>query len=106
MPKWASFQKWVSRQLYKAGLNSKVNGQAHGGFGVPDVEADPFYIECKMYKTLSSKTISEAIKQSKLGCHKSDKYPIAICKDDSGEIIVAMDFTEFKNLVQEFITKS
>lgn len=105
MAEWARFQKWVSNQLFKAGLKTKVNSQAGGGLGRPDVSAEPFAIECKSYATLSSKTIIEAVRQSQRDCTQCDLYPIAICRDKEGNIIVAMDFKEFKNFVQEFIAK-
>ena len=106
MAEWSRFQNWVARKLTKIGLKARVNGQAHGGFGVPDVSADPFAIECKSYETLSSQTIIKAIRQAQLDNPKSDKYPIAVCKDSKGNIIVAMDWKDFKNMVQEFVTKS
>jgi len=105
MPEWARFQNWVSKQLYKCGLKTKVNSQSGGGLGRPDVAADPFAIECKSYATLSSKTIIEAVRQAQRDCTQCDKYPIAICRDEAGNIIVAMDFKEFKNIVMEFVVK-
>lgn len=104
MPEWARFQTWTANQLRKVGLKTKVNAQAGGGLGVPDVSADPFAVECKSYKTLSSDTIIKAVRQAQLDNVKCDKYPIAICRDEKGNIIVSLDFKDFKNLVQEFIT--
>lgn len=105
MPEWSRFQKWVARQLSKIGLPSKANSQAGGGLGVPDVSADPFTVECKSYKTLSSDTIIKAVRQAQLDNVVSNKYPIAICRDQKGNILVSMDFKDFKNVVQEFIVK-
>lgn len=105
MAEWVRFQKWVARQLSKAGLPARVNGQARGGYGLPDVAADPFAIECKSYETLSSRTIIEAVRQSQRDTPRCDKYPIAVCRDKAGNIIVAMDWSDFMNIVQEFIVK-
>jgi hypothetical protein len=105
MAEWVRFQKWVAKQLSKVGLKARANGQAGGGFGVPDVDADPFAIECKSYETLSSQTIIKAIRQAQMDNMKCDKYPIAVCRDAKGNIIVAMDWKEFKNIVQEFVVK-
>lgn len=105
MAEWVRFQKFVARQMSKCGLKAWTNGQAHGGFGVPDVDAHPFAIECKSYEKMTSKLIVEAIRQAQLDTSKCDKYPIAIVKDAQGDIVVAMDFKDFKNLVIEFIAK-
>ena len=105
MPEWSRFQKWVAKQLSKTGLKAWANGQAHGGFGVPDVDAHPFNIECKSYEKMTSKLILEAVRQAQMDTTKSDKYPIAAVRDQEGNMLVAMDFRDFKNLVQEFIVK-
>lgn len=105
MPEWVRFQKWVATQLSKVGLKARANSQAGGGLGVPDVSADPFSIECKSYTSLSSDTIIKAVRQAQLDNVKCNKYPIAAVRDKKGNILVAMDFKDFKNLVQEHITK-
>lgn len=105
MAEWVRFQKWVANQLSKAGLPARANGQAGGGYGVPDVEALPFCIECKSYEKMTSKLILEAVRQSQRDTNKSDRYPIAAVRDKEGNIIVAMDFKDFKNLIIEFVAK-
>jgi len=103
MPEWVRFQRWVANQLSKIGLKARANSQVGGGLGVPDVSADPFSIECKSYNSLSSDTLIKAVRQAQLDNVKCDKYPIAVSRNKKGDIIVSMDFKDFKNLVQEYI---
>ena len=102
---WFKFQKWISERLRKAGLNSRVSCQSHGGLGSPDVDAHPFAIECKLYQKVTYRLIVDALQQSARDTQRSDKYPIAVTEDKDGNTIVHMNWVDFENLVMEFIVK-
>ena len=102
MPEWARFQRWVARKFKKAGFDAKVRAQAGGGFGVPDVESEPFHVECKSYEA-SRPDIPKAVMQAKVdSVGKCDRYPIAITKYRDEKPIVSMYFADFLNLRLEY----
>lgn len=101
-PAWRKFEKWVSTQLWKIGLTSKVSCQSRGGLGAPDVAAYPFHVECKCYQK-GKPNISKALAQAQKDTVKCDLYPVAITQDSTGEVIVSMSFANWKNFVIEYV---
>ena len=95
MPEWARFQKWVARNLGKAGLKARCNSQAHSGLGNPDVSCEPWFIECKSYES-KKPDIQKAIMQAKLDAiNNPDAIPVAITKFKGDKPVVSMDFDTF-----------
>lgn len=102
MPEWVRFQKWVAREFRKIGYKANPRSQAGGGFGVPDVDADPFHVECKSYDA-SRPDIRKALLQAKIdSCGNPSKYAIAVTKYTDETPIASMYFKDFLNLLKEF----
>lgn len=105
MAEWVRFQKWVANQLNKIGFKARANGQAGGGFGVPDVYCGILHCECKSY-TSQRPDIQKALLQAKMDCSgHSEKYPVAITRYSNGKTVekplVSMYFSDFINLLKE-----
>jgi len=65
----------------------------------PDIDCPVFHIEAKAWRKAP---LRAAIEQSCLTC-KTDKIPIAVCKDDYKEPLVIMKYEDLKRLIREYI---
>ncbi len=105
---WRRFEEEVCSRFQRAGFkDARVSCQSRGAIGQPDVDAHPFHVECKCYESgkLSSKDIKDILKRAKRETKRCDKYTIVVHQDKEGDTTVTMDFKDFMNLIQEYITK-
>ncbi len=72
--------------------------QFRSGAETPDVELPCFWLEAKHHQRVN---IRAALKQARVGA-PGGRWPVAVCKDDHEEPIVAMGFEDFLDLVHEW----
>ena len=72
--------------------------QARSGEEVPDVEVPCFWIECKRGK----RTNPEAALQQATAAATKGRIPLAVCKTDRCDPLVALGFDDFLELVREW----
>jgi len=96
------FEQLIAKEMRKVfGGHVRRGWQARDGKDAPDVVGTPFWIECKHHKKVN---IKAALKQAKDDCVLSTNPnipPLAICKDDREEPIVAMYLSDFIRLMEE-----
>jgi len=92
--KGQNFERLIANSLKDLWPEAKRGLQSRGGTKeAPDVDGCPFFVECKIGLNTKPK---DAIEQAR---NASDgRTPIAITRDNSGPILVTMDFEEFKRL--------
>lgn len=86
--KGAAFEREVAHAFEAAGVPARRGiGQARGGGAeVPDVEVDHLHVECKVGARPDP---WGALKQAQADM-RADVWPVAVCKRDRHEAIVAM----------------
>lgn len=80
------------------GVDVKRGFQSRSGEEVPDVDADPFWIECKVGKLPNPRA---ALKQAQ-GDAKPGRIPVAVIKDDRCAPFVVLSRADFLELVQQW----
>jgi hypothetical protein len=102
---WRKFEEEICAYFRRAGFkDARVSCQSRGAVGQPDVDAHPFHVECKHY-TSSKLNVKETLQRAKRETKRCDKYTIVVHYDSDGDTTVTMDFKDFMNLIQEYITK-
>lgn len=94
--KGKSFEQEIARNLRDLYPEAKRGWQSRGGTKeAPDVDHTPFYIECKREVSTNPK---KAWHQANDG---TDGRPaVSICKDDHGPVLVTLEFSVFKSLLE------
>ena len=76
--------------------------QARGGDEVPDVDVPCFWVETKHHRHTNIKAaLRQAIEDASKG-----RWPVAVCKDDREDAVVAMQLDDFLDLVTEWWMRS
>lgn len=72
--------------------------QARSGEEVPDVDADPFWVECKVGKKQSPRAaLRQALADADIG-----RIPLAVIKDDYQEPFVVIRREDFLEIVAQW----
>ncbi len=93
------FEQAVAKDLRKI-FGEKVGRgwQARSGIDAPDVVGTPFWIECKHHKKVNIRAaLLQAVNDSNV--HNESMLPIAVCKDDKCDSIVALLWDDFLKLL-------
>ncbi len=98
--KGASFERWVVRRFREVFGTMQVRRgfQSRSGREAPDVDTPHFWIECKREKSTNPKS---ALQQAADAARKG-YAPLAVCKDDRREPIVALYLEDFIDLIREW----
>lgn len=93
-----NFEREIARDLRKIfgedvgrGIQTRT-----GTREVPDVDGTPWFIECKCGKQTNIKAALRQAAEATEG-----RPPVAICKDDRTEPVVAMRYSDWLILIQE-----
>ena len=80
------------------GCSVKRGLQSRSGEEVPDVDADPFWVECKVGKRHSPRAaLAQATADAKPG-----RIPVAVIKDDRQSPFVVLSRADFLELVAQW----
>lgn len=91
-----TWERQVARDLREIfGPDVKRGFQTRGGTKeAPDVDGTPWFIECKCGKATNIKAaLRQAVEAT------DGRPPVAICKDDRTEPVVAMLYSDWLNLL-------
>jgi hypothetical protein len=76
--------------------------QYRAGEDAPDVVCPAFWIECKRGQATNPRA---ALRQARADAKGSDRWPVAVTKNDREDIHVTMMFDDFVALVTEWHTR-
>ena len=96
--KGATYEREVANQLtarFGGKFKRNIDQAREGGFDIP---AGPYNVECKRRKTLT--TVMGWMKQC-IAATKGGRTPIVIAREDNGESIVIMRFTDWMTMAED-----
>lgn len=90
----------VFRRIY--GDKVKRGWQAREGFDAPDVENVPgLWVEAKHHARVSVRAALEQAEEARRAAEKDGLVPIAVCKDNRTDPLVALYFDDFIAMLVE-----